>query len=96
VISGQLSGDIDITGGDTDAQLAFGNNGGSIDQVFSIGTGPNLCGVVVACPPGLAASDWVSFTANPTSTIVRLPEPASLVALGLGMAGLALFGRRPR
>jgi hypothetical protein len=96
VVHGELSGDFVITGGDADAQAAFGNDGGSIDQLFPITVGSNLCNRTVICTlvTSGVATDWKTFEANPTSTLVRLPEPAAATLLALAAPLVALRRRR--
>jgi hypothetical protein len=96
VVHGELSGDFTITGGDADAQAAFGNAGGSLDQLFPITVGTNLCDKTAICSSGTSglASDWKTFEANPTSTLVRLPEPAAGLLLLLAAPLLAGCRRR--
>jgi hypothetical protein len=99
VILGELSGSFLITGGDADAQAAFGNDGGTINQVFSIMNNSglnNLCNKTVVCASvttGLA-NDWKTFEANPTSTLVRLPEPHAAALLLLAAVPVAARLRR--
>lgn len=99
VVSGEISGDFDVNGGDADAQAAFGATG-SIDQIFSITAGFNLCTTVVVCVPAFNgfAIDWQSFTANPTSTLqATAPEPSNtLLLLSAVAAAFALRRAGPR
>jgi hypothetical protein len=102
VLLGELSGAFTITGGDADAVAAFGNDGGTIDQVFSIMTVPlggNLCNRTVICSAITSgvATDWKTFEANPTSTLLRtlvVSEPYAAALLLLATAPLAARFRR--
>jgi hypothetical protein len=96
VVYGELSGDFVVTGGDSDAQAAFGSTG-ELDQLFPVTVGSNLCNKTVICsgPGGNSgvATDWKTFEANPTSTLVPLPEPAAALLLAL-VAPLLAVRRR--
>jgi hypothetical protein len=91
VVHGELTGTFDVTGGDADVQAAFGNDGGTLNQLFAITAGSNLCNLTVLCASGTsgAATDWKTFEANPTSTLIRLPEPHAAALLLLAAAPLA-------
>lgn len=96
-VLGEMSGDFTLTGGDADAQSAFGSTG-SIDQIFPITQtlNSNLCGIITNCP---VATDWLTFSANPTTTLqaTSTPEPGSTLLLLGAPAALALrrLTRRP-
>jgi len=106
-ISGELSGDLDVlVSSDADFRSAFGVLG-QLDAVFT-GTfsdgatvAANLCNLVKAgvgtygsqvCGAGGYALD--DFTTNAAITIIPIPEPGSLLLLGLGLAGVAALRRK--
>ncbi len=96
VIRGEFSGEFDLidigTGTDADVAAAWGSSG-TYDQLFTIGTGANLCWQVTNCP---VATDWVDWSANTTSTLLPVavvPEPQGLLLM-LSAGGLAALIRR--
>jgi hypothetical protein len=91
VVRGEVSAEINgFMGGDPDFLAAFGTQG-TIDNLFALGTGTNLCNKMVTCSAvtsGLATG-LKSFSSNPYVIIQVVPEPASAALLGLGLALLA-------
>jgi hypothetical protein len=104
-ISGSLSGEFEVTGGDTDFTTAFGPQGDFFSTlagwlVTSTGSAPSaLCQLTNGWLFGsclLPQTDFASFTANPTTTIVPIavPEPGTLVLFGAIAAAVGVTRRR--
>ena len=109
-ITGELTADLDIlVTSDADFLSAFGILG-SMDANFSgffsdgVTVGSNMCNLVKAgntiypnfpanqnCAGGFALDD---FTTNAVITIIPVPEPGSLLLLGLGLVGVAALRRK--
>ncbi|NNL65275.1 MAG: hypothetical protein HKP30_03430 [Myxococcales bacterium] len=100
-ISGSLSGDFGVTGGDADFTTAFGPQGDFFGELAGwllgtsgSGTAPSsLCDLTAF---GTCAFDFASFTANPTTTITPVavvPEPAAALLFACGIMGLAVLKR---
>lgn len=101
-ITGSLSGDFTVTGGDTDFTTAFGPAGDFFSELAAwlVGGGaPSaLCDLTNGFDLGgscIGATDFADFTAEPTTTITPLavPEPSLAILLGVTMVGVALRSR---
>lgn len=91
-VVGSLDGTFTVTGGDAAFQAAFGSSGqyfANLGNFLLSGGMPavTLCDLVEGgCPAGTTIA---SFTANPSATIVPIPEPGVAALLILGLAGVA-------
>jgi hypothetical protein len=90
IIVGEITSSLLRTGGDPNFMFAFGPSGTLNSLLTSFksdgANATDLCHIVDACP---ASTTFDDFTTNPTSTIQALPEPSSLLLLGLAALGLA-------
>ncbi len=99
VFGGSLLGDFATSGGDPDFANAFAPIGHlhslltfAVANVCQLTTIPAI--VSGNCVSSFAGNDLQNFTAQPTTTITPIPEPASALLLGLGL--VALGYRRSR
>jgi len=102
-ISGSLSGDFEVTGGDATFTAAFGPQGDFFSELagFFVGASPpsalcDLTNGVLFGTTCIGASDFANFTANPTTTItpIAAPEPAAGLLLVLGIMLTSKLTRR--
>lgn len=103
-VTGSLSGEFEVTGGDSDFTTAFGPEGdffATLAGFLAGGVAPSslcddLTNGVGAGPACLGATDFASFTTNPTTTIVPIavPEPRILLLLGAVAAAVGATRRR--
>lgn len=90
-VVGALEGAFSVTGGDAAFLAAFGSSGEYFANLgnFVTSSGPavTLCDLIDSgCPSGTTIR---SFTANPTATIVPVPEPGVTALLLLAVAAVA-------
>jgi hypothetical protein len=107
-LNGELTGDLDIIGGNADFSSAFGPLGALDAQMSSFQSDGftaygNLCNIVKANATnyGLATTNCLAggyalddFTATTTMYVIPIPEPGTALLLTLGLIGVAALRRK--